>query len=236
MGRASLTRKSVSFEKKETPIEPVEPRSSQEAIKGFPTLSSPLLTVPFHLLVVLAGMFHYGLTSNITDVMFKGLLTLIPVQMAYNYSLILNVVPPSKKKKRSDDNVPLLIGGSILTSFILTVPVFVVLVLFGAPIATDVTQTLLLAAHLSLVIISPLLVAIKFDFDLLAGVVKIDKIYRLIFTNPVLASTFVAILGTWVGVLPIPLDWDRPWQQWPLTLLVGGYAGAVAGGLLGCFV
>ncbi|ELU38336.1 PIG-F domain-containing protein [Rhizoctonia solani AG-1 IA] len=26
-----------------------------------------------------------------------------------------------------------------------------------------------------------------------------------------------AILGCWLGVSPMPLDWDRPWQAWPLT-------------------
>lgn len=36
-----------------------------------------------------------------------------------------------------------------------------------------------------------------------------------------------ATIGTWAGAIPIPLDWDRPWQQWPLTCVggcVGGYA------------
>ncbi|CAE6433589.1 unnamed protein product [Rhizoctonia solani] len=26
-----------------------------------------------------------------------------------------------------------------------------------------------------------------------------------------------AIIGCWLGALPMPLDWDRPWQAWPLT-------------------
>jgi len=30
-----------------------------------------------------------------------------------------------------------------------------------------------------------------------------------------------ALLGAWLGALPIPLDWDRPWQTWPVTLVYG---------------
>ncbi|KAG1748211.1 hypothetical protein EDB19DRAFT_1905264 [Suillus lakei] len=29
--------------------------------------------------------------------------------------------------------------------------------------------------------------------------------------------------------LPIALDWDRPWQAWPLTPLFGGIAGYIVG-------
>eukprot|EP00960_Hanusia_phi_P042658 755642-Hanusia_phi.AAC.7 len=52
------------------------------------------------------------------------------------------------------------------------------------------------------------------------------------------------VVGTWFGAIPIPLDWDRPWQvqlvstlqvaqesqAWPITCT----AGAIAGHALGC--
>lgn len=25
--------------------------------------------------------------------------------------------------------------------------------------------------------------------------------------------------------VPIPLDWDRDWQKWPVTIVTGAYAG-----------
>lgn len=40
-------------------------------------------------------------------------------------------------------------------------------------------------------------------------------------------------LGAWLGAIPIPLDWDREWQKWPVTIVAGMYAGAVMGGVLG---
>jgi len=30
-----------------------------------------------------------------------------------------------------------------------------------------------------------------------------------------------AILGAWVGAFPIPLDWDEPWQTWPISCVAG---------------
>ncbi|KAL7417939.1 GPI biosynthesis protein family Pig-F-domain-containing protein [Mrakia frigida] len=37
------------------------------------------------------------------------------------------------------------------------------------------------------------------------------------------------ILGAWIGAFPIALDWDRPWQAWPLTPLTGALLGCIAG-------
>jgi phosphatidylinositol glycan class F len=36
-------------------------------------------------------------------------------------------------------------------------------------------------------------------------------------------------LGAWIGAVPIPLDWDREWQKWPVTILTGAYVGWAVG-------
>ncbi|QRV84892.1 GPI biosynthesis family Pig-F protein [Ceratobasidium sp. AG-Ba] len=38
-----------------------------------------------------------------------------------------------------------------------------------------------------------------------------------------------AIIGCWLGALPMPLDWDRPWQAWPLTSAYMAVVGHVVG-------
>lgn len=48
--------------------------------------------------------------------------------------------------------------------------------------------------------------------------------------------TLGACAGAWVGAVPIPLDWDREWQKWPVTVLVGCYGGAVVGKVVGGWV
>lgn len=45
-----------------------------------------------------------------------------------------------------------------------------------------------------------------------------------------------ACVGSWIGAIPIPLDWDREWQRWPVTIIAGMYIGAVAGKLIGGYV
>jgi hypothetical protein len=34
-----------------------------------------------------------------------------------------------------------------------------------------------------------------------------------------------ASLGAWCGAMVIPLDWDRPWQKWPIPCVAGAVAG-----------
>lgn len=41
-----------------------------------------------------------------------------------------------------------------------------------------------------------------------------------------------AVIGAWLGAWPMPLDWERPWQEWPICVTYG----AVAGHLIGMLV
>ncbi|KAL5728380.1 hypothetical protein ACHQM5_001472 [Ranunculus cassubicifolius] len=38
-----------------------------------------------------------------------------------------------------------------------------------------------------------------------------------------------AVMGAWVGAWPMPLDWERPWQEWPICVSCGAIAGYVVG-------
>ena len=54
--------------------------------------------------------------------------------------------------------------------------------------------------------------------------------------DEVLGMSLGALGGAWLGAIPIPLDWDREWQKWPVTVVVGAYCGAVVGKLMGGLV
>ncbi|XVF23341.1 hypothetical protein REPUB_Repub13aG0029800 [Reevesia pubescens] len=43
-----------------------------------------------------------------------------------------------------------------------------------------------------------------------------------------------AVIGAWFGAWPMPLDWERPWQDWPICVSYGAMAGYV-GGMVGSF-
>lgn len=240
MGKPKIGRKSVSFQhlNDETEVpkgkgevnqsESNNSNKNEDTRKLIPSIKSPILAIPFHNILILWGMFYYGLTENPAAVMTKGLYTLFPIQLMYNITLYGNI---SKPKKESI-NVPLLVGGSLVMSGVFAVPLFAILVLFGAPLASHLYETFILAIHLSVLFFNPLLILFKFDINTFNNIFKVERIYRLIFRNLVLASSLLIPVGTWIGVIPIPLDWDRPWQQWPITLLCGGYIGSVVGGLL----
>ncbi|OAY85345.1 phosphatidylinositol-glycan biosynthesis class F protein [Ananas comosus] len=38
-----------------------------------------------------------------------------------------------------------------------------------------------------------------------------------------------AIIGAWIGAWPMPLDWERPWQEWPICVTYGAIAGYLTG-------
>ncbi|KAG8801787.1 hypothetical protein FRC17_006555 [Serendipita sp. 399] len=49
---------------------------------------------------------------------------------------------------------------------------------------------------------------------------------------PSLATAF----GAWCGAYPLALDWDRPWQAWPLTPAAGAIIGYIIGSFASIFV
>lgn len=34
-----------------------------------------------------------------------------------------------------------------------------------------------------------------------------------------------AVIGAWFGAWPMPLDWEKPWQEWPVSVSYGALAG-----------
>ncbi|MQL93955.1 hypothetical protein Taro_026608 [Colocasia esculenta] len=38
-----------------------------------------------------------------------------------------------------------------------------------------------------------------------------------------------AVIGAWFGAWPMPLDWERPWQEWPICVTYGATFGYVLG-------
>jgi len=104
-------------------------------------------------------------------------------------------------------------------------------VLFGAPLTSKQPETLLCAAHISLLSSVPLIYCHGVDTakwkDIAAFNAPIDEVF---------GASLGTLLGAWIGAIPIPLDWDREWQKWPITIVTGAYIGFAVGKLLGGFV
>ncbi|KAG6889908.1 hypothetical protein C0992_003701 [Termitomyces sp. T32_za158] len=129
------------------------------------------------------------------------------------------------------------------TTFAASCALYAILVLFGAPLTSHVLQTYLLALLLSVLTVFPPAYSLgRPDFcgnDSHALVnrltwVRLFAEFRL--RTPVeRAFVYPAIgtaLGCWAGVIPTALDWDRPWQAWPLTPAYGAILGYVIASLL----
>ncbi|KAH7139311.1 GPI biosynthesis protein Pig-F [Dendryphion nanum] len=117
---------------------------------------------------------------------------------------------------------------SLIAAILTAIPVFVTLVLFGAPITTHLEHTALCAAHISFLGVIPLVYAQGMVgstwYQIVALLLPIDEVY----------GAFIgAFIGAWLGAVPIPLDWDREWQKWPITIVTGAYIGSVAGKMIG---
>lgn len=99
---------------------------------------------------------------------------------------------------------------------------YILFILFGAPFLDHASHTLLCAAHFSLIALFPIFYSRGVDGQALITVAG---------ASAPLDETFGglvgAVVGAWLGAVPIPLDWDREWQKWPVTILVGMYAGSL---------
>lgn len=115
---------------------------------------------------------------------------------------------------------------------ILSVPVLAGLqVLFGAPVTTHIPQTLLSSSHLAFLAVFPLVYVHGSDGERWREIVSV---YSLI--DEVFGAALGCFLGAWLGAVPIPLDWDREWQKWPVTIVTGAYMGYVVGKLAGTWL
>lgn len=119
----------------------------------------------------------------------------------------------------------------VLSIIIPTVPLMVLALVLGAPLYPLylLPHTLILALHVSLLGTMPIFYthgvsgAAWRDFS--AAWLPFDE-------AGVWAGTVGAMVGGWVGAIPIALDWDREWQKWPCTVLWGVVLGWALGRLI----
>ena len=86
-------------------------------------------------------------------------------------------------------------------------------VLLGAPFLTHAAHTFLCAQHLALLGLFPLVYARGLGgedwLEILGARAPLDECF---------GGLLGACAGAWLGAVPIPLDWDRDWQRWPVAI------------------
>ncbi|TFK90006.1 PIG-F-domain-containing protein [Polyporus arcularius HHB13444] len=119
-------------------------------------------------------------------------------------------------------------------------------ILFGAPLLSHPMQTYAMSLLLSVLTVlppayifgppplgsdSPSLVSRLTWIRLFAELSPRTSIERAL-VYPAIG----AVTGAWLGAIPIGLDWERPWQAWPLTPTFGAVGGYIAGSLVALVV
>ncbi|KAF3984995.1 hypothetical protein FT663_05468 [Candidozyma haemuli var. vulneris] len=193
-----------------------------------PKTNSPLWPNPIHYLLIINALYSKGLTLDPLGLMLAGIPILVLAQCFYGFVLITSS-KNTYQGRTIKDNAPLVVITATVASLLLANIVFVMVILMGAPLAKLVTETYVLSIHIALLAIQPVLVLFRLEYGQLRKFFTTDKVYSEVLSNTVLCSSFFALLGAWLGVIPIPLDWDRPWQQWPCTILTGAYIGGFIG-------
>ncbi|OBA27067.1 hypothetical protein HANVADRAFT_16056, partial [Hanseniaspora valbyensis NRRL Y-1626] len=165
---------------------------------------------PFHLFPILKYAF---IDTNYNLV--KSLQVLIPCQIIY---LLFQVIPNTnygrKKMKTMKPNIIILLQCLILMPIVSLLLTFFITIC-GGPLK-KFKDTFYLSCHINTISLPMGYTLINCNFKQ----VNLKKYY------------IIVLLGTWLGCFVIPLDWDREWQIWPTSLVVGAYiAGIIAYGL-----
>ncbi|KAI1081259.1 GPI biosynthesis protein family Pig-F-domain-containing protein [Whalleya microplaca] len=210
------------------------------------TVASPQAQVLKHVHpLLLSSLFLARFNALVADpvlALSNSLPVVLAIQAAYTIVCLpaagaQNIKPakktrPGEKKKPGFEGAGPNIAVTTLVALVLSViaaaALHVVLVLFGAPFLTHIPQTFLCSLHLSLLGLFPLFytrgVSNKDWLEILGARAPFDEAF---------GGLVGACVGAWLGAIPIPLDWDREWQKWPVTILCGIYAGYMAGKLIG---
>lgn len=132
----------------------------------------------------------------------------------------LKTMNPWKYKSEALKSVGFIISTTILFH--------VIEVLFGAPFTEQTAETFHLALLLTATITVPVLIHLGTSSETLM------RIYA--FNSPELGTEMMmyitsicSLLGAWLGACVIPLDWDSPWQVWPVSCVLGTIAGHCVG-------
>eukprot|EP00271_Cylindrocystis_brebissonii_P018412 TRINITY_DN5198_c0_g1_i1.p1 TRINITY_DN5198_c0_g1~~TRINITY_DN5198_c0_g1_i1.p1 ORF type:complete len:230 (-),score=19.69 TRINITY_DN5198_c0_g1_i1:546-1235(-) len=114
-----------------------------------------------------------------------------------------------------------------------------VALVFGAPLSLkSLAATLHWATLLSVLTVVPLACILGFDWSKWQALIG-NPLRPFASSRERVASVAAhgALIGAWIGAIPMPLDWEKPWQEWPICcsfgMMCGYLVGAVVGATLG---
>ncbi|XP_066916895.1 phosphatidylinositol-glycan biosynthesis class F protein-like [Clytia hemisphaerica] len=172
---------------------------------------------------------------NISPISSKSITTFlmvfIPLSMIGCYVLIKllhSKVSSIKKRKDSFSEVMLLVF--TLASFLAGSVLFhVVSILLGAPLIENVEETFSLSMLCSALTVVPLFITHDGRWDDFLSYLPETTYVQDSLSDCIKMVSAFTVIGAWAGAFPIPLDWDRDWQTWPITCCIGALSGQIVG-------
>ncbi|KAM8945350.1 GPI ethanolamine phosphate transferase, stabilizing subunit [Pelodytes ibericus] len=148
-----------------------------------------------------------------------------------NIILLLTLKPNPSSKRISFGNKVNKFSKSCIYFFTSCLLFHGIIVLYGAPLLESVPETFLFAVLLSSFTTSRCLCILGPNFHAWVRVFSRDGAMS-VWDHSLQITTVCCVVGAWLGAFPIPLDWDRPWQVWPISCSLGATFGYVTGLLL----
>ncbi|XP_074662271.1 GPI ethanolamine phosphate transferase, stabilizing subunit-like isoform X1 [Tubulanus polymorphus] len=142
----------------------------------------------------------------------------------------LQVAPTIESFRKKSIEVQNVLKCGLIT-FMGTIIYHAIAILFGAPVFEQMEETYYFSILLSATTVLPSCCVLGASLSEWRRLYLELKPENFLETN-ILITTFSSLLGAWIGAFPIPLDWDRPWQTWPITCVAGTVIGYLAGLLI----
>ncbi|KAK4881985.1 hypothetical protein RN001_005304 [Aquatica leii] len=103
---------------------------------------------------------------------------------------------------------------------------YVVAVLFGAPFLSGHEETFMFSLLLTVLTALPSCLHLGADTTI-SLLIELTSFEGDIITESIRQSICGTLFGAWLGAIVIPLDWDRPWQVWPIPCSLGSMIGYI---------
>ncbi|XP_012260408.1 phosphatidylinositol-glycan biosynthesis class F protein [Athalia rosae] len=112
-----------------------------------------------------------------------------------------------------------------LISFVITAFVYyIIVILFGCPLLTHHEETIMLTTTLTSLTLIPASLHLGID-ESVALLTGAPLQTSNVIVEAVQRNIKATLLGTWIGATVIPLDWNKPWQTWPIPCIIGALLG-----------
>lgn len=111
---------------------------------------------------------------------------------------------------------------TLMVTAIMTAMYFLISILFGAEVFDKHRESIMFSGLLSVLTVFPVCLNLGCQsfLPLLLGVKATNKEETLFAQN-----LSLTLAGAWFGAMTIPLDWDRPWQVWPIPCSLASMLG-----------